>query len=147
MKKLLKITLFLALIAVPTIFANATVADSVNLSLKTISTYKVRVVITQLPDPSPTINSYKIVAYVYADDDSNINVPIPSTVTVSGTITWNGGGSYYPISRSIGTSGIDSSTFDVSKPATLSASNMQFNSVSTNFLGTTPLVFDGLFFW
>lgn len=147
MKKLVKITLFLALIALPTIFANATVADSVNLSVKTISTYKVRVVVTQLPDPSPTTNSYKIVAYVYADDDSNINVPIPSAVTVNGTITWNGGGSYYPISRTIGTSGIDSSTFDVSKPSTLSASNMQFTSLSTNFLAGKPVIFDGLLFW
>lgn len=147
MKKLIKIIILLALMAIPAVFANATAVKSLNSRLKAVSVYKVRVVITQLPDPSPTTNNYQIVSYVYADNDWSINVPIPSPITVTGTITWNGGGSYYPITVTIGTSGTHSSTFAVAKPDTLSASNMQFTSLSTNVLGGKPVVFDGLLFW
>ncbi|MBE8722754.1 hypothetical protein [Sphingobacterium pedocola] len=148
MKNLIRILVF-AIVAsgASSLFARDTHLKENDLNQPSISSYKVRVVVNKEPDPSPMLNRYRIVSYVYADNDTTINVPIPSPITVTGRITWNGGISYHPISLTISQSGISTQNYEFNKPDELTADNLEYVSLSTYNLGGIPVSFDGLLFW
>lgn len=111
-----------------------------------VTSYKVRVIVKRNPDPSPILNSYDIISYIYADNNPDNPVAIPSPITVNGRVTWNGGLSYYPIETTIPTSGISMLTQEVAKPDELTADNFEYVSLSTYNLGGIPVSFDQIVF-
>ena len=143
----MKILVFaIVAMGVSTLAARGTHLNKNDVNKLSVSSYKIRVVVNKEPDPSPTVNRYRIVAYAYADNDTTTNVSIPTPITVTGRITWNGGVSYHPVNVTISNSGVSSQYYECNKPDEITASSLEYLSLSTYSLGGIPVSFDGLYF-